>query len=98
MIRFRKHFEDLIFQCGMPCAGYIPHMYNKHKYLCDNHKIDAMLLYAAVDNLFLDDSEENIIFCMRQISSICSRLLLYGSRRLNAVRKKNKRKEGTKNE
>ena len=66
MIRFRKHFEDLIFQCGMPCAGYIPHMYNKHKYLCDNHKIDAMLLY--------------------------------GSRRLNAVRKKNKRKEGTKNE
>lgn len=99
MTRFRKHFEDLLFQSGVPCAYYIPHrMHNRHKVVCDNHRLDEMFLFAAIENLFLDDREENIIYCMREISSICSRMLLYGGRRLAAVRRKNKRKEGTADE
>lgn len=99
MTRFRKHFEDLVFQSGVPCARYIPHhMHNKCRTVCENHQLDEMFLFAAIENLFLDDREENIIRCMRDISSICSRMLLYGGRRLDAVRKKNKGKEGVTDE
>lgn len=43
MTRFRKHFEDFVFQIGVPCVRYIPHYgYNRYCVVCENHRPDVV--------------------------------------------------------
>ena len=89
--------EDYIFQCGRPCSHYIPHMRSRYQSLSFEQERERAILFSAVDALFMVENVMDIARCMTDITSSCSRLLRYGTRKMAAIERKNRRKDGVNN-
>lgn len=90
MKRLRFYLEDILFQSGKPCVRYLPH-FKPHKYihmrigshpLNEDHNYYLDQMRAAIDCLFAEESEEDIVYCIWQISSLNTQLIRFASRRL----------------
>lgn len=95
MKRLKWYLDDIVFQTGMPCRRYMPHMHKHRPALPESHVLQKEFLYAAVDNIFEADSPEEVLWCMRYIRIACSGMLRYGSHKLKVMEKKGK--DGVKN-
>lgn len=93
-----KWIEDILWQYGKPCSRYIPHMYKRRSGFSEFHSPQTEFLYAAADKLFAAESTEEVTCCMRYICLICSDMLSYGIRKMAALNKKKRRKDGARNE
>lgn len=89
--------EDYIFQFDRPCSHYIPHMRSRFRSLSFEQERERTILFSAVDALFMAENVMDIVACMSDISSSCSHLLRYGSRKITAIERKNQRKDGVNN-
>lgn len=89
--------EDAIFQYGRPCSHYIPHMRSRYRSLSHEQERERTILFSAVDALFMAENIGDIVGCMSDITSSCSRLLRYGTRKMAAIERKNQRKDGVNN-
>lgn len=89
--------EDYIFQFERPCSHYIPHMCSRYRSLSFEQERERTILFSAVDALFMAENVMDIVGCMSDITSSCSHLLRYGSRKMAAIERKNQRKDGVNN-
>ena len=89
--------EDYIFLYERPCSHYIPHMRSRYQSLSFEQERDRTILFSAVEALFMAENVMDIVGCMSDITSSCSRLLRYGSRKITAIERKNQRKDGVNN-
>ena len=89
--------EDYIFQFDRPCSHYIPHMRSRYRSLFHEQERERTILFSAVDALFMAEAVTDIVSCMSDITSSCSHLLRYGTRKMAAIERKNQRKDGVNN-
>lgn len=97
-MKLTQKIDDIICGYGRPCCHYTPHMHKRYTLLSQEQEIHRTILHAAVDTLFMSDNVGVIVRCMSDISSCCSWLLRYGTRKMTAIERKNLKKDGAKNE